>query len=219
MIITIGGIKGGSGKTTVAVSLAVLLSKSKKVLLVDADKQGTSTDFATLREDTLGDSGFTAITLLDKQVRTEVQKLAPQYDYVVIDTGGRDTTSQRAALTICDLYLVPFAPKSFDVWTLDQVNQLIEETEIVNPDRLDYAILNKTDSNQKDLEEARKYIEEEGALKVLKSHLRERKAFSNGAAEGLAVIEMKRKDYKAVKELQSLFDEILTLQEQIQEVL
>ena len=98
------------------------------------------------------------------------------------------------------------------------MNQLIEETGIVNPDRLDYAILNKTDSNQNDLEEARKYIVEEGALKVLNSNLRERKAFSNGAAEGLAVTEMKRKDYKAVAELKALFDEILALQGQIQEV-
>ena len=218
MIICVGGIKGGSGKSTVAVSLAVLLSKSYSVLLVDADKQGTATDFATLRADTIGESGFTSITLLDKQVRTEILKLAPSYDYVVIDTGGRDTTSQRAALTICNLYLVPFAPKSFDVWTLDQVGQLIEETQIVNSDRLNYALLNKTDNNEQDRLSAKEYIEEGGFLKVLKSGLRERKAFSNGAAEGLGVTEMKRKDYKAIAELQALFDEILTLKKGLEQV-
>lgn len=218
MIITVGGIKGGSGKTTVAVSLAVLLSNYHKVLLVDADKQATATDFATLRADTLGNSGFTAITLADKQVRTEVLKLAPQYDYVVIDTGGRDTTSQRAALTVCDVYLVPFAPKSFDIWTLEQVGKLIEETSIVNSDRQDYAILNKTDNNENDSQEAREFLEEGGFLKVFKSYLRERKAFSNGAAEGLAVTEMKRKDYKAITELQNLFNEITSLKIKREEV-
>ena len=101
MIYTIGGIKGGSGKTTVAVSLAILLSQSdRKVLLVDADDQKSATDFTALRnEDREGGAGYTAVQLADKAVRTEIRQLAPNYDDIVIDTGGRDTTSQRAALS------------------------------------------------------------------------------------------------------------------------
>jgi len=46
MIYTIGGIKGGSGKKTLAVSLAVMLYKNKRTaLLVDADKKVNATDF------------------------------------------------------------------------------------------------------------------------------------------------------------------------------
>jgi chromosome partitioning protein len=60
MIITIGGIKGGTGKTTIATTLAVMLSKKgRDVLLVDADDQGTATDFTNYREQTLGASGYT----------------------------------------------------------------------------------------------------------------------------------------------------------------
>lgn len=72
MIYTIGGIKGGCGKTTLAVSLAVMLSaKGRKVLLVDADKQATATDFSQWRTESLGNTGFTSIQLAEIQVRNE----------------------------------------------------------------------------------------------------------------------------------------------------
>ena len=59
--------------------------------------------------------------------------LAPQYDHVIIDTGGRDTTSQRAALSVSDVLLIPFAPRSFDIWTVNKVADLVEEMRSVNP--------------------------------------------------------------------------------------
>lgn len=212
MIYTIGGIKGGSGKTTLAVSLAVLLSKKdRKVLLVDADRQATATDFSQWRTESLGQTGFTSIQLADIQVRNEVQKLKSDYDDIIIDAGGRDTASQRAALAISDILLTPFAPKSFDVWTLEQVLELIQEMQMANPDLRTYAVLNKVDYNEKDNKEARVYIEESGHIKVLQHHLHDRKAFANASASGLAVTEYKPKNEKAIAEVVALFDEILSL--------
>jgi chromosome partitioning protein len=62
MIYTVGGIKGGSGKTTVATNLAVLLNHAgRDVLLVDADDQENATGFTTWRSETLlGNVGYTA---------------------------------------------------------------------------------------------------------------------------------------------------------------
>src|SRR5207237_10288608 len=99
MIIVVGGIKGGSGKTTVATNLAVLRSgKSKDVLLIDADDQETATDFTVLRNEHLSNrAGYTCIKLSGAAVRTEVLRLAEKYKDIIIDTGGRDTTSQHAA--------------------------------------------------------------------------------------------------------------------------
>lgn len=212
MIYTIGGIKGGSGKTTVAVSLAVMLAgKKRKVLLVDADKQATATEFTQWRTETLGHTGFVSIQLSDMRVRNEVMKLKSDYDDIVIDAGGRDTASQRAALAVSDIFIAPFAPKSFDIWTLEQVVQLVQEMQIANPDIQLYALLNKVDYNEKDIKDARAYIEELGVLKVLKATLHERKAFANAAAAGLAVTEYKPINEKAIAELKALFKEILTL--------
>ena len=147
MIYTIGGIKGGSGKTTVATNLTVWLSsRGRDVLLVDADDQETATDFTVWRSElTGGNTGYTAIQLSDSAVRTEVLKLEPKYDDIVIDTGGRDTASQRAALTIANLFLLPFIPRSFDIWTLEKVTVLIEEIRPINPELKILAFLNRSD--------------------------------------------------------------------------
>lgn len=212
MIYTIGGIKGGAGKSTIAVSLAVLLSKKKrKVLLVDADKQATATDFIQWRTETLGDSGFTSVQLAEMRVRNEVLKLKSDFEDIVIDAGGRDTASQRAAISVSDVFIAPFTPKSFDIWTLGQVVQLVQEMQAANPDIQLYALLNKVDYNEKDIKEAREYIEESGVFKVLKNTLHERKAFGNAAANGLIVSEHKPVNAKAMDELNALFKEILSL--------
>ena len=101
-IIVIGGTKGGVGKTTLATNLTVMRSQAKKdVLLVDADEQGSSTDFTAVRNETLEKqkgAGYTAIKLHGAAVRSEVLRLASKYDDVIIDVGGRDTAGQRAAL-------------------------------------------------------------------------------------------------------------------------
>jgi len=212
MIYTIGGIKGGSGKTTIAVSLAVLFSEmGRKVLLVDADAQATATEFSRWRTESLGDTGFTSIQLSDMQVRNEVRKLETNYDDIIIDAGGRDTASQRAALIASDIILVPFTPRSFDIWTLEQVERLVNEMHMANPELEAYAILNKIDQNQKDQQDAIQYIQESGIFKILDSCLHERKVFANAAASGLAVTEMKPENPKAVIEISALVDEIVNL--------
>lgn len=123
MIIIVGGIKGGSGKTTVATNLAVIrASEGHDVLLVDADDQETATDFTVLRNDkAVEGAGYTSIKLTGSSVRTEILRLSKKYQDVIIDVGGRDTTSQRAALAVGNILLVPFVPRSFDIWTLEKL--------------------------------------------------------------------------------------------------
>lgn len=90
MIITVGGIKGGTGKTTIAVNLGIALAlASKDVLLVDADDQGTATDFAALRNQQ-GETlvSYTSIQLAGKAVREQVLKLKDKFNWIIIDTGG-----------------------------------------------------------------------------------------------------------------------------------
>src|SRR4051794_4914195 len=115
VIIVVGGIKGGSGKTTVATNLSILRAQADgDVLLVDADDQETATDFTQLRNEKLeGRAGYTSIKLTGPAVRSQVQRLAAKYDDIIIDTGGRDTTSQRAALTTSEVLPPPVLPPPF----------------------------------------------------------------------------------------------------------
>lgn len=211
MIITIGGIKGGSGKTTIATNLAVWLSKlGGDVLLVDADDQETATDFTAWREETLnGDIGYTAVKLTGDNVRSQIQKLKEKYSHIVIDTGGRDTTSQRAAIVTSDIYLLPFNPRSFDIWTVTKVQNLIREISAVKPTELkSFAFLNRADfrgSDNKDASETLNSIEE---IIFIDAPIGNRKSFSNAASRGLSVFELVPSDEKSISETENLFKQI-----------
>lgn len=214
MIIVAGGIKGGSGKTTVATHLAVMRAlQGRDVLLIDADDQETATDFTALRNERLPEgAGYTSIKLTGASVRTETLRLAKKYDDIVIDTGGRDTTSQRAALTVADKLIVPFVPRSFDVWTLEKVASLVEEMRAANPRLQAYVFLNRADPQGRDNDEAAELLREAGGLEFLDTPVGTRKAFGNAASQGLAVTELKQQDPKATQEMNTLFGYLFDIQ-------
>jgi chromosome partitioning protein len=214
MITVVGGTKGGSGKSTVATNLACMLSAAgRDVLLVDADDQETSIDFTALRNETRPNgAGYTCVALTGRSVLTEIKRLAPKYQEIIVDTGGRDTASQRAALAVCDTYLVPFVPRSFDVWTLDKVVTLIEEARTVNPNFQARAFLNRADSRGADNDDAANLIKSKPELELLPAVLIGRKAYGNAAAAGLAVTEIRPQDAKATEEIGILFEHLFDIQ-------
>ena len=207
MIIVVGGIKGGSGKTTLATNLAVIRSaEGHDVLLIDADDQETSTDFTIIRNERRPDgAGYTSIKLTGAAVRTQTLRLANKYEDIIIDTGGRDTTSQRAALTVADFLLVPFVPRSFDVWTLEKVSSLVSEMQAANPELRAYTFINRADPRGQDNDDAAEVLRETESLSFIETPLGARKAFSNAAAAGLAVTEIKPQDTKATEEMMILY--------------
>lgn len=213
MIIVCGGIKGGSGKTTLACNLAVMRSLDKMdVLLVDADDQESATEFAALRsENRGGDPGFTSIKLTGKSVREQILRLSDKYDDIIIDTGGRDTVSQRAAISVADKLLVPFAPRSLDVWTFDRVENLIEEMLPANPDLESFAFINRADHQGHQNTEAEDFLKDSETLKYIPCALGNRKAFASSIADGLGVSEYKPRDSKAVGEMERLYQDVFAI--------
>jgi chromosome partitioning protein len=210
MILVAGGTKGGSGKTTIATTLTIMRTAvGRDVLLIDADDQETASDFTILRNERLpGGAGYTSIKLTGSAVRTETQRLASKYDDVIIDTGGRDTASQRAALTVATVLLVPCLPRSFDIWTLEKVAQLVQDIRAVNPALQAYTFLNRADPAGPDNDEAAEVLREASALVFLETPIIARKAFGKAAAQGLAVTELKPPDEKAIQEVRALLDRV-----------
>lgn len=208
MIICVGGIKGGCGKSLIATNLTVMRAKwGRKVLLVDADEQGTAGDWADHRSSLGVETLWTTIRLKAAAVRTEVKKMMRDYDDIIIDCGGRDTASLRAALTVADIFLVPFQPKSFDIWTSEKVAGLVAEATSLNENLKSYAVINCALSRGSDNEDAKKILSKVEGLRLLPMTVGMRKAFSNATAEGLGVIEM-RHDKKALAEITALHDAV-----------
>ena len=211
MILAVANTKGGVGKTSLAVNIAIeRVRQGADVLLADADDQRTASDFVALRTERLGDPGVTCVALSGVAVREQVLRLAPKYDETVVDVGGRDTTALRAALTVANFVLIPTQPRSFDLWALETMAELISEARLVNPDVVACAILSRADptgigSDNREAAEALASIE---GIEYLDTPIANRKAWSHAAAHGQSVAEPVRPDVKARNELWACIDGI-----------
>jgi chromosome partitioning protein len=205
MILTVGNTKGGVGKTTLAVNIVIARAlDGVDTLLVDGDEQRTAMTFTDLRAQEFSNPSYTAVSLQGAALRTQVRQLAPKYTDIVIDVGGRDTGSLRAALTVSDMLLVPVQPRSFDIWAVDQMAELVKEAREINDTLQAYAVLNCADAQGRDNEDAAEVIKEIPGISLLPTVIGRRKAFPNAAANGRSVLEQTPKDTKAVEELRAL---------------
>lgn len=208
MIVVIGGIKGGSGKTTIATNLTVIRSiEGKKVLLVDADEQKSASSWVEQRLNLArAMPEFITDSLAGKSLHVQLAKMRQDYDDIIVDVGGRDTTTQRSALVVADVYVVPFQPRSLDIWTLGSVQSLITECCVINPNLKCYALINRGDPLGNDNQEATNIIKECSNLTCLPINIGQRKAFANAATAGLGVTELKTPDRKAIAEIEQLYE-------------
>jgi len=213
MIVTVGNTKGGVGKTTLAVNIAIARALAgRDVWLIDGDRQGTAQTAIAIRAEAGHQPGIACATYPDgPTLRSQVQQQRAKFDDIVIDAGGRDSTALRAALVLSDVLLVPYQPRSYDVWALEDIAALVEEARSVR-DGLRayalraYAILNCADPGEASADNvgAEDAVAQVPQLELLRTPIRRRKSFSNAAGQGLSVLEAKPLDKKACDELNAL---------------
>ena len=183
MILTVGNTKGGVGKTTLALQLALHLARAGgDVLAVDGDRQGTMQAAITARSEAGRAPGIACAWLPEgPALRAQLQAQRSKYEHIVIDVGGRDSSALRAALVLTDTLLVPFAPRSFDVWALDDMQALIQEANSVRDGLRVLAVLNGADPAGSDNAEAAQAAQAAGFAYV-DAPIRKRKALANACA-------------------------------------
>jgi chromosome partitioning protein len=146
-----------------------------------------------------------------KGLASQVRDLAGRYDEIVIDAGGRDSMELRYSLGVCDRAYIPVQPFQFDIWTLRQMDELVEIAQGLNENLQAFIVLNRVSTNPvvREDQETLAFFREEGFehLGLIDSVLRDRIAFRKSARDGLSVVEWKQ-DKKAAGEMIQLFREV-----------
>ncbi|CEE28330.1 MULTISPECIES: ParA family partition ATPase [Xanthomonas] len=128
MIVGLLNQKGGVGKTTLAVNLAASLTRDgSRVLLIDADPQGSALDWAAARD---GEPLFSVVGFPRPTVHKDIAQLGQGYEHIVIDGPPRVTDLARSAIMAADVVLIPVQPSPYDIWAADEVVKLIEEARV-----------------------------------------------------------------------------------------
>lgn len=206
MILTVGNTKGGVGKSTLALNLAAAAAiEGGRVWLIDGDRQGTIATAMAFRAQA-GHLPLIECSHLPegKDLHAAIVARRGEFEHVVIDAGGRDSTALRAALALSDVVLTPFAPRSLDLWALQDMAALVAEARTVNPALQALAILNAADATGSDNKDAAAAVASYPELTYLAAPIRRRKSFANAAGLGLSVLEAKPKDTKAIQEVKAL---------------
>ena len=208
MIIAIGNTKGGVGKTTLAVQLAIARALTgRDVWLIDGDRQGTATAAIAARAEAGKLPGIACAQYPDgPTLRAQVQQQRDKWQDIIIDVGGRDSTALRAALILADVLVVPFAPRSYDVWALEDMAALVDEARSVRDGLQAFAVMNQADPGEhsSDNAEAAAAVADVPQFAYLPTLIRRRKAFSNASGAGLAISELIPRDQKAIAEIAAL---------------
>lgn len=201
--VLIGAEKGGSGKSTCALNMAVwLANEGADVLLLDADPQATGSKFIERRDELrIKRPELPRVHIAQKHgdVFAAVQDYAQRYEVVIIDAGGRDSRELRTAMAAADLFLTPIKASQADLETLPHINNMVQGARDLNRKLLAYAFLSMAPSNPltREVESARELIAEFDQLELASSIIRDRKVYRDALADGLGVVEMTNSQAKA----------------------
>lgn len=211
MIVLIGGEKGGTGKTTIVTNLAAIAVNNKKdLLLVDTDKQGSASAWASIRDEDDKAKRIPSVQKFGDSVAKEIKALNDKFQDILIDAGGQNSQELRGAMLVADKMYIPIQAAQFDVWTLGVMDKLVSQAKIMNEKLMAYVIINRGTTNPSigEVEEVVSVISEFDYLELSPCILRERIAFRKAARDGLSVTEMIKSDPKANQEIYELYKEI-----------
>jgi len=203
VIIVVGNQKGGVGKSTLTVNLAVAWQQAgKSVVIVEADPSVfTVSTWADDREE----ANLPPILTVKKtgKLKEALRNLDQQYEVVLVDLPGKDSPEMRSALLAADLFLIPSQPTQADIDATINLAPIVEAVGEYNEEMKTAVVINRltTHARSTELAEATEALGQVFET-IFPQAVYDRKAFRSSLSEGKSVVE--GTDEKAAVEIQNL---------------
>mgnify|MGYP006156858699 FL=1 len=204
-VITVAQQKGGTGKTTLAVHLALAFIKyhNYKVAIIDTDPQGSLGKWFMIRsEKNISNKNLTFKTASLWGAQYESKLLKKDHDIIIIDTPPKIESDARPAIEAADLVLIPVAPSHVDFWATEAIIDIAKKTK-----RKILIQINRANHRSKLISETLSYI---SSLKVKATDtlIGNRQIFVSSMGLGKTAVE-KQRSGKAIQEIKDISNQIL----------
>ncbi len=206
MIITIGSIKGGPGKTTTALNLAVAMAKDgADVICIDADKQMSLSKWFSYRECAL--SIHSASQLGD--IARTLENFQSRYQHVICDVAGSDSEELSTALQVSDFLICPIEPSQLDLDTLPDFLKIIKYAKRYNRKLQVKYFLNRCQPiyTMDNTLEVAEILSDMDDIELLQAKVYINKQFVNAFSYGMSVLEVPKAN-KARTNFMELHEEL-----------
>lgn len=205
-VIALVGNKGGAGKTTLTVNLAMLLAKDRPTVVLDADPQASVLQWQAIA----GRDASPAVLDGSQGLEAVFQETAADYGHIVIDCPPSVHAPQtNTALTLCDIALVPVQPSPLDLWATVHIEQAIEQARQVNPGLRAMLVINQLEPRTK-LSRLIRQALAELEIPAAGTAICRRAVYRASVLEGKSVLDMGKRGEAAAAEIQNLIREVVT---------
>lgn len=209
MIVMIGGVKGGTGKSTIATNLAAhLASNGADVMLLDVDPQATAYKWAMRRQENYSDAATVNTAQASGRVFDVVRDIAKRYEHIVIDSGGHASDAMKSAMLAAQKIYVPLRASQADLETVGEVSTMVADVRALNPELQAFSLVSMAPTNPSihEAQEAREALQDIPGIGLSTCIVRERKIYRDAFFEGVGVVEMTSN--KGTPEIQLLAQEV-----------
>jgi len=205
-VITIAQQKGGTGKTTLAVHLALAFIKyhNLKLAIIDTDPQGSLGKWYVIRsEKKLSNGNLTFKTASLWGAQYESKTLKNDHDIVIIDTPPKIESDARPSIEAADLVIIPMSASHVDFWATGAIVDIAKKA-----NKKILIQINRANQRSKLISKTNDFIKslDISSTKTIIGH---RQIYAASMGEGKTAVE-KQKKSKAIEEIKQLSEQILS---------